>query len=479
MISGRFSSLSSFTGSAGARVRFGQALCLLLVFARPGSPQPPGNSVEAQLREAESCYEHQRYEQAQRILERVLREFPRNFAGNELMAAALSARGQDAAARPYFKAAADANPSSAAALGNFAANLAKLHEDRLAEASFAKALTLEPHSYELNHNFGEFQIGLGRLKQAIPLLKAAQEARPEAYANGYDLALAELKSGMPREAERQIRSLLKLRDTAELHSLLGEAAEKQSRFVEAAGELQRAALMDPSEDNLFDWGAELLRHETLAPSLQVFRRGAELYPRSWKMQAGLGVALYLSGHNDDAAEALCRAIDIDPGNRRTYFFLFRVRNLTPDASEKVLLRFQRYAGDQPRNAEALFYDAAALLALRGGRAGQGDQAKAESLLHRAIALDPAFAEAHLQLGILLAETGRDEEARREYQESIAADPSLGVAHYRLGQAFMRAGDAERARKELAAWSGLRDKERETAKEREQIMQFTLTPSGAK
>lgn len=435
--------------------------------------------MEASLQAAEACFEHEQYDEAQKILERVLQRLPRDFAGNELMAEVLTARGRDAAARPYFKAAVDANPSSAAALGNYAANLAKLGENALAEAEFAKALALDPHSYELNHNFGELQVGLGRLKRAVPLLKAAQEARPDAYANGYDLALAELKTGMPAEAEEQIRSLLKLRDTAELHSLLGEAAEKQNRFIEAGTELQRAALMEPSEENLFDWGAELLRHENLEPALQVFRRGADRYPRSWKMQAGLGVALYLNGYNDPAAEALCRAIDIDPANGRAYFFLFRVRNLTPDAADQALLRFKRYAGAQPRNAQALFYYAVELQNLHGGKVSTDDREKTESLLRQAVALQPAFAEAHLQLGILLAETGRNDDARREYETSVAADPSLEIAHYRLGQALMRAGDTERARKELAAWSSLREKEKEKAKEREQIMQFTLAPSGAK
>ena len=77
---------------------------------------------------------------------------------------------------------------------------------------------------------------------------------------------------------RSIQDLLKQKDSAELHNLLGEVEEKDGKFVEAANEYETAAHMDPSESNLFDWGSELLIHRTLDPAIEVFRQASDRYP---------------------------------------------------------------------------------------------------------------------------------------------------------------------------------------------------------
>ena len=60
------------------------------------------------------------------------------------------------------------------------------------------------------------------------------------------------------DGRQLVQGLLKKKNTAELHNLLGEIEEKDGKFVAAANEFQTAAHMDPSENNLFDWGSELL-----------------------------------------------------------------------------------------------------------------------------------------------------------------------------------------------------------------------------
>ncbi|MBZ5581380.1 MAG: tetratricopeptide repeat protein, partial [Acidobacteriia bacterium] len=430
---------------------------VFIVFVPPAGagapPQPQPGESESGLRAAEACYEQKQYRQAERILKGILEKTPRHYAGNEIMALSLTAEGRDSAARSFFQTAAEAAPSSAIARANFAANLARLHENPLAEAEFAAALRLEPGNYEINHNFGEFYIALGQLAKAVPLLKTAQKVRADAYANGYDLALAELKSGMLGDADSQVRALLKLRETAELHSLLGDISERRGEFVEAAAELQRAAQMEPGEDHLFDWGAELLRHQTLDPAREVFTHGAGLYPRSWRMLVGLGVAQYLSGLNDPAAESFCRAIDLDPADARPYFFLARVRNISAPVAAQASLRFQKYIEVQPASAQARYYYAMSLLNWpTGGDAP--DTAKIESLLRAALRLAPRMAEAHLQLGILYTQQHKTPEAIAELQQAVEDDPGLETAHYRLGQALMLSGHRDRGRNELAIWSRL-------------------------
>ena len=109
-----------------------------------------------------------------------------------------------------------------------------------------------------------------------------------------------------------VQDLLKKKNTAELHNLLGEIEEKDGKFVAAANEYEAAAHMDPSESNLFDWGSELLFHRTLEPAIEVFQHATERYPNSPRLSIGLGMALYSRGNYDEAVKSLLRAADLNP-----------------------------------------------------------------------------------------------------------------------------------------------------------------------
>src|SRR5208282_6122528 len=88
----------------------------------------------------------------------------------------------------------------------------------------------------------------------------------------------------------------------ELHRLLGSVKEKLGNPLEAVREYQRAAELDPSEPNLFDWGAELLAHRAYDPAIEVLTRGNQKFPRSTRMLLCLAVAHYASGAYDQAAQ---------------------------------------------------------------------------------------------------------------------------------------------------------------------------------
>jgi len=430
-----------------------------ILASRSLAQAPPTRSTPEQvLQTAEEDYEKQDYLEAEKLLRGLLKRFPRNYAANELMGLVLTARGQDADATPFFRTAAQESPSAVEARANLAANLAQTGQNGPAEQEFSKALRLDPKNYDLNHNFGEFYAKLGQMTKAIPYLQEAQQISPTSYSNGYDLAVSEAQAGMLQEAENQIRELIKLHNTAELHGLLGSVDEKKSDFVAAANELQLAAQMDPAEDNIFEWGAELIRHRTLEPARQVFREGVDKYPGSWKLQTGLGVTLYLLGYNDLAVQAFCRATDINPQDSRPYFFLAKILAASPAQAEQVSARFERYVQVQPRDPWARYYYALSLWRSARKETAATNLAKVDSLLRSALELNPKFAEAHLQLGILQSEQENYSEAVRQYQLAIELAPSLADAHYRLGQALLRTGNKERGSEELKISTELHSRE---------------------
>ena len=271
-----------------------------------------------------------------------------------------SAEAKDQDASLHFEKAVRLKPDSALARANLAVCLARLGKNGLAEAEFKKAVQAEPGNFSANHNFGEFYARTGKPEAAIPYLQRAQRAEPSSYGNGYDLALAYHEAGMQSEARQQIQELLKRKDSAELHDLLGEVEELSGNYVAAANEYQRAVHMDPSESYIYHWGSELLLHQTLNPAIEVFSEGVRRHPNSPRLAVGLGLALYWRNNYDDAVKALVNATDLAPSDPRPYYFLSKAYDRSRSQADEVIKRFRRFAQLQPQNGLAAYYYAISL-----------------------------------------------------------------------------------------------------------------------
>ncbi len=81
----------------------------------------------------------------------------------------------------------------------------------------------------------------------------------------------------------------------------------------------------------------------------------------------------------------------------------------------------------------------------------------ERSLQSAVALDPQFADAHLELGALYAEQAKYSDAISEYRRALAITPNLAAAHYRLAQAYARTGDSGAAQTELGLYEHLQQR----------------------
>ncbi len=395
------------------------------------------SNLAGQFQTAVSLYQSKQFAEAYEVLEGLLRQLPDDFRVNELMAFVCDAQ----------------------------------HDQAEAESEFKKAAEVAPQNYAANHNLGEFYIREGKLAAAVPYLEKAQGIR-SSYNNGYDLALAEIRTGQYAKAKEEIQNLLSARNTAELHSLFASADEKSGKYVQAASEYELVAHMDPSEENIRAWGSELLAHRALQPAAEVFQRGVQLYPQSTKLQIGLGMALYSSRKYQQAFQALCRAIDLNPSDPHPYLILGKIYDISPLPSQAVTLHFARLAQLEPHNPKALYYYALSLWEARSAAVRARVSQKVKTLLKSAVRLDPAFGEAHLQLGILYAEQGQYAKEIEEYRTAIRLDPQRADAHYRLARALLRAGNKAAARKELETFNRLHQQQAaEWEKQRRSIIAF--------
>lgn len=267
-------------------------------------PGLAAQELQTMIQKAGQDYNQGHLKDAERELAYVLTRQPRDFNANELMGLVLSAEGDEARATGPLAQAVQTNPTSIPARENLATNYARRGKNDLAEQQLTRLAALDPKNFALLHNLGEFYVQEGKIAAAVLWLKKAQEIEPTNYSNGYDLSLGLMQTGQMTKAEAQLKSLLAIRDTAELHSLLADAYEKDGKVLSAGSEYQRAAQMDPSEETVFAWGAELLRHRNLPEAKQVFRRGSSMFPQSTRMALGLGLAEHLSGNETDAVRAM-------------------------------------------------------------------------------------------------------------------------------------------------------------------------------
>ena len=277
-----------------------------------------------------------------------------------------------------------------------------------------------------------------------------------------------------RVARKSVKESLAKTDKANLHRLLGELDERLGDPLEAVQEYERAASVDPSEQNYFEWGTELLLHKADQPAAEVFTRGSKMHPDSARMLAGLGAALYASGSYEDAARRLCEASDLNPKDPAPYLFLGKMQKsataLLPCSEEKLA----RFAREQPGNAWANFYYGIALWKRDRGSENAAGLEQAETLLGKATAIDPKFGEAYLQLGILHSGRGKFEQAIHDYKKTIEVSPQLSEPHYRLGLAYRRVREEAKAEQEFHVYEEMEKAEAAAMEsQRRELRQFMI------
>ena len=459
------------------RLMFGFLICSLIASrALPLRAQDrQKQDLDRQYQLAVSDYEAGRFAQAAGELEKVLPNAATSSTVHELLGLVYASLNQSDKAMEQLKTAVQLKPDWVEARTNLGTGLLRSGKVALAGEQFKMALTLDPRSYDTNHNLGEFYVQSGKVSDARPLLQQAHEINPAAYDNSYDLAMTDFLLGRNDDARALVLDLVKQKDAGELHNLLGQIDEKDGKYLAAATDYELAAHLDPSEDNLFDWGSEMLLHRTYEPAITVFQEAARRYPKSPRILIGLGLSLYSRGKYDDAVKALLAAADLDPSDPRCYLFLSKAYNSSPLEAHDVIQAFRRYAGLEPGSALAQYYYAISLW--KGKRAEDTtlDRKTIEDLLLKSVALDDSLAEAHVQLGNLYADQHDYQRSIPQYVRALALDPNLAEAHYRLGTDYVHVGQKDDAGKEFAVYQKLRAEHlNEVDKERAEVQQFVYT-----
>jgi tetratricopeptide (TPR) repeat protein len=320
------------------------------------------------------------------------------------------------------------------------------------ERALLETAQQSPNDFAAQQRLGEFYLQQNRLPEGILYLEKAQQLNPQDYDTGYDLSLAYLNSADTVKASAQLHQMVTRHETAELDDLLAEVNEKSGDYKGAASEYYRAAQLDPTEGNIFDLASFLLQHKNyegfLDNALTFFRYGVQKYPRSAKLTVGLGVTLYAEGRYDDAVETLCAAADLDPTDPKPFQFLGKVSTVSPALIPEIRKRLEKFVHLYPDNGPAIYYYAMSLWQRSQGEPA-ADLNTIEVLLKKAIAADPAFYEAHFQLGVLYQDQLKYQDAIREFNQTLTLRPDYNRAHYRLVVLYSRTHQKQLSDEQLA------------------------------
>jgi tetratricopeptide (TPR) repeat protein len=346
------------------------------------------------------------------------------------------------------------------------------------ERKLRTALADAPGSFEANRQLGEFYFHVGRFRDSIPLLLAAYRINPAMDNNTYDLALAYKEVGDFTSAREYVQKLRAHNNSADLHRLAGEIDEKLGDPLAAVQEDEQAVRLDPSEKNYFEWGSELLLHRAVWQAVEVFRKGAKLYPKSARMLTALGTSLFAAAHYDEAGLRLCDASDFDPSDPEPYIFMGKIEREAPTPLPCVEQKLARFLQKQPDSPLANYLYAMAVWKRQELRPDPLALQQIETLLANAVKIDSNCVEAYLQLGILYSSQHNYGKAIGFYTRAIELDPQSGEAHYRLGVAYDRTGEPTKAKAEFALHDEI-EKQKAAAVERQRqaIKQFLVVLQG--
>ncbi|HME00867.1 MAG TPA: tetratricopeptide repeat protein [Terriglobia bacterium] len=267
-------------------------------------------------------------------------------------------------------------------------------------------------------------------------------------------------------AAKEVDSYSLMLDYVHSEATFSDHALPPTQAVNGQAQAQINSPVPPTAAELDSWnesqflshGSDLLLHHDLAASIESFQAGVVRFPNSARLATGLGIAFSARGEYEKAMASLLHATDLAPSDPRPYLVLAKAYVGSPAPNQEVPKRLARLVKLDPKNPLAPYYYALVLAKGGPGAEAAGDDAPSEqieSLLKSALALDPNFADAHLQLGILYASRSNYPDAIREYQSAVRLKPSLATAHYRLAQAYSRTGDKAAARHELDLYQHLR------------------------
>lgn len=324
------------------------------------------------------------------------------------------------------------------------AALALEQQGKNAEAETAWRAYLKNHvsSPEAYAHLGLLESRQEHFKEAVPLYRKALKLGPDVPGLRLNLGLALFKSNDLKGAILEFEPLLKAQPgNQQLNTLVGMAHYGLAEYGDAVPFLRKAAAQDANSLPLL----LALAHSCLWSKqnqcvLDVYKEILALDPNSAEADMLAGEALDEMKDNEGSTVMFRAAVKANPKEPNVHFglgyLLWGQKQYKEAASE-----FQAELDNDPDHVQAKLYLADADIQLN-------DLADAKPLLERVEQLNPGVGLVHLDLGVVYAEAGRNEDALRELIAAEQLAPDDVNVHWRLGRLYRELGKKDEAKAEL-------------------------------
>jgi tetratricopeptide (TPR) repeat protein len=286
---------------------------------------------------------------------------------------------------------------------------------------------------------GSFLASSGAYAQALDQFEQAAKQNPLSYDACFNIAVIKLDQikDLPG-ALAAARQAAGLRNTGEIHNLLGDIREAQGSILEAVNEYQEATRLDPENIKfVFDLGAELILHENYAAALAVYQSAEVRFPDSSRIFLGLGTVQFLSGKTDESVGAFLKAVDLDPTFEPAYVFLGEACTFSGTRSGQVAAKLATLAAKDPKNFGAQYYLGAVLIRQMDQDGNVTLLREATAALDKAALLKPKDVRVYYQRGELFRLQSKFAESIRQYTAASELDPDFPEPLYKLGQVYLK------------------------------------------
>src|SRR5580704_3336834 len=311
-----------------------------------------------------------------------------------------------------------------------------------AEAAWRAFLKIQPASSEAYAHLGFLEARQERYTQAVPLYRKALALNPAMPGLRLNLGLALFKAGDLKEAIQTFDPLLKGQPTSSpeaqrLTTLIGMAHYGLGEYAAAIPYLKEATARDPQNLPF----RLLLAHSCLWSKqfqcvLDVYHEILLLNAESAEADMLAGEALDEMNDHVGATQQFRAAVKASPQEPNVHFGL-RYLLWGQGQYEEAAQEFQAELVNVPNHLQALAYLADANMKMNHPEA-------ALPLIQKTIQISPAMELAHLDLGILYADSGRRDDALRELKVAAKLSPNDVNVHWRLARLYHAMGRKDEA-----------------------------------
>ncbi len=340
-----------------------------------------------------------------------------------------------------------ANPQRQAALA-----LEQQGKNAEAEVAWRAYLAAHPSSPEPYAHLGLLEARQEHYKKAVPLYRKALAMDPAVPGLRLNLGLALFKDGDLKGAIREFSVLLASEppsspEVQRLNILIGMAHYGLAEYVEAVPYLKQAVAQDAQSLPL----RLALAHSCLWSKqtqcvMDVYRQILALNSESAEADMLAGEALDELKDNESSTKMFRAAAKANPKEPNVHFglgYLLWAQKLYKEAASE----FQAELANDPNHVQAALY-------LADSDIQMNELEIAKPLLESVVKLNPAVGMAHLELGIVYSENGRNADALRELTLAEKLTPNDVNVHWRLGRLYRTLGKKDEAKAEFAKASTL-------------------------